>query len=576
ITDSAVVTVDPTNVSGGSGTYVRVEFVYDNGTAATGDDITQDGTSFSFTTSNVLGGNVSVTVYDDQGCSATTNAVIPAFNALSLSATPITVTKAIDCRALPAGGEEIRVSVDLTSALVLGEDLIFTITGSSVSTTNTVSGPSAGTTVTSDFTGLATDIYSITIENSITGCIVTVPHQVDVVPSFALDISRDSNVVCFGDTNGSLTFDFATSSPYAGDYNYQVFNTNGTVGTGDDFAVSGPTTVAAAAGARPITVNTLGAGTYYVSVTMTDSPFCPVVSSEVTIESPTAALDFSTVDVNPSCNGNSDGRITVTAVDGWGSYTYELADASGTTVLVSYGTNNVFSGLADGTYTVNVQDANGCIDSDTVTLTEPAAVTFTLDKDDNACDLTGGGSITVTALGGSGSYTYILLDSGGTEIRNQTTNVFTNLPAGSYTVQVSDSNSCPGTSPSPTITLEPNLEFSLSITKLLDCTASPDATIELSISSGSGNYEYEVLDSGSGTIVSRTGTGGTTVSFSVSSADTYTVNVYDIDVLPAPGCSRTRTITIDPVIVPDFSAVAIDNANCDGSSEGIIEMTAVD
>ncbi|SNR16326.1 hypothetical protein [Tenacibaculum jejuense] len=245
--------------------------------------------------------------------------------------------------------------------------------------------------------------------------------------------------------------------------------------------------VSVAAGSGPVTVNTLGAGTYYVEVTMTDSPFCPVSSAEVTIDSPTAALDFTTVDVNPTCNGSNDGSITVNAVGGWGSYEYQLEDGSG--VLVAYTTSNVFTGssslpLVDGTYTVRVRDANGCIDSDTVTLTEPAAVTFSLVKDDNACDLTGGGSITVTALGGSGSYTYILLDGGGVEIRNQTTNVFTNLPAGNYTVQVNDSNSCPGTSPSPTITLEPNLEFALNTTKLLDCSASPDATIELSISSG--------------------------------------------------------------------------------------------
>ncbi|WP_408040929.1 SprB repeat-containing protein, partial [Tenacibaculum amylolyticum] len=572
ITNSAVVTVNPGDITGGSGTYVRVVFVYDNGTVAVGDDITQDGTSFSFTVSNVLGGNVSITVYDDEGCSANTTAVIPAFNALSNPV--IVVDKDIDCRVLPAGGEEITVSADLTNALGLGEDLIFTITGAGGFTaTNTVNGPSAGTTVSSSFTGLAEDIYSITIENSVTGCVLTASHQVDAVPTFDLDISRDSNVVCFGDNNGSITFDFATSSPYAGAYSYEVFNTNGTPGTGDDFSVSGPTVVAAAAGARPITVNTLVGGTYYVSVTMTDAsgPFCSVISPEVTIDAPAAALSFSTVDVNPTCNGFNDGSITVNAVDGWGGYEYQLEDGSG--ILVPYSTNNVFTGsaslpLVDGSYTVRVRDANGCIVNGTVTLTEPDPVTFSLDKDDNACDLTGGGSITaINVLGGSGVYTYVLLDASNTEIRNQTSNVFTNLPAGSYTVQVSDSNSCSSTDAS--ITLEPNLEFSLSTTKLLDCTVSPDATITLTISSGSGNYEYEVFDSAAGTVVARVAVVGTTASFNVSTADTYTVNVYDTGALPAPGCSRTRTITVDPIITPDFTAVAIDNSNCDGSNGGV-------
>ena len=261
---------------------------------------------------------------------------------------------------------------------------------------------------------------------------------------------------------------------------------------------------------------------------MIDSPFCPVVSPEVTINEPTAALDFTTVDGPVSCSGGSDGSITVNATDGWGSYEYELADAAGTTIITAYGTSNVFSGLSAGTYTVRVRDANGCVDEDTRTLTDPVPVTFTLLKDDNACDLTGGGSITVTAVGGTGVYTYILLDATNTEIRNQTTNVFTNFPAGTYTVQVVDSNSCPGTSPSLSITLLPNLEFSLTEMKKLDCTVSPDATVELSISSGSGNYEYEVLDSGSGTVVARVAIVGSTVTFSVSTADTYTVIVYDV------------------------------------------------
>ncbi|MFY7709042.1 hypothetical protein ACOSQB_00325, partial [Tenacibaculum sp. MEBiC07804] len=103
--------------------------------------------------------------------------------------------------------------------------------------------------------------------------------------------SLDSNVVCLGDTNGSISFDFASSSPYAGTYDYQVMDTNGTAGTGDDTIASSGTGVTGST-----TVNTLGAGTYYVTVTMTASPFCPVVSPEVTISEPTAVLDFTTVD----------------------------------------------------------------------------------------------------------------------------------------------------------------------------------------------------------------------------------------------------------------------------------------
>ena len=341
----------------------------------------------------------------------------------------------------------------------------------------------------------------------------------------------------------------------------------GTATTGDDVA----TTFTGTSVTGATSISTLPAGEYYVQVTMTASPFCPVTSAAIEIEAPSAALDFSVTPSPVSCNGGSDGSITVNATGGWGSYEYEVEGTSG--IIRAYSNDNVFTGLSADTYTVRVRDANGCIHVDTEILGDPAAVTFTLDPDDNSCNTTTGGSITVNAIGGTGSYVYVLLDGTGSEIRNQTTNVFSNLGAGNYTVEVSDTNNCPGTGPVTNITLRPILEFSLSETKKIDCTVSPDGTVEVNITSGSGSYEYEVLN-GASTVVTRTGTGGSTVSFTVATAGTYDVEVFDIGATPV--CSIIRSITIDAALVPNFSVNAIDNSNCSGSSEGIIEMTSVD
>ncbi|WP_431167841.1 hypothetical protein, partial [Tenacibaculum halocynthiae] len=75
------------------------------------------------------------------------------------------------------------------------------------------------------------------IYNPVTGCRLSTVHQVAAAPVFNLDINKTSDVVCFGTSTGELTFDFSSSSPYTGLYNYQLMNTNGTPATGDDTTV---------------------------------------------------------------------------------------------------------------------------------------------------------------------------------------------------------------------------------------------------------------------------------------------------------------------------------------------------
>ncbi|WP_299163322.1 hypothetical protein, partial [uncultured Tenacibaculum sp.] len=100
-TNNATITVNPGAITGGTGTYVRVEFI-DAGTAA----VLQDSGSFVYTSTNEAGGNYTINVYDDKGCLGTIGATIQPFEKL-IDAT-ITVTKAIDC----ATGEDITVKIN--------------------------------------------------------------------------------------------------------------------------------------------------------------------------------------------------------------------------------------------------------------------------------------------------------------------------------------------------------------------------------------------------------------------------------------------------------------------------------
>ncbi|WP_159292232.1 SprB repeat-containing protein, partial [Tenacibaculum maritimum] len=547
VTNNATISIDASLITGGSGTYEQVEFIDTKGTATTADDVVlQKGSSYSYTSTAESGGDYLITIYDNKGCSKSIAASIAPF--AKLLTTTVVVDKKIDCNT----GEDITVTYTSSTPVLAPATLSYMVTGTKGYTATNTTGV---------FTGLVTDTYTVTVTNTGTNCVLTSSHQVLEEPKFVLDINKLSNVNCLGSSTGELSFEFSSSTPYVGNYDYEIFDQGGTLVRPKVLGVNGV-----------VTVTGLSSGSYYVVATMVGSPFCPVQSATIAIEEPDAALNFTTSVKAVSCKDGANGIITVNPVGGWGSYQYELSDALGTTVIKAYNPTNIFKDLSPNTYTVRVKDINGCVVSKTETLVNPDEITFNLVKDDNVCTATSGGSITVAAVGGTGNYTYILVDGSGTEIRNQTTNVFASLGSGTYTVNVKDSNNCSAVS-TQNITLHPNLEFTVTETKKIDCTVSPSGIVSVSILSGSGNYEYEVLNSLGGAVVSRVAIVGTTVTFNTVAKDIYTVNVYDVGA--TPNCSITKTIDIDDSIKPIFTHDKEDSV-CNGSNSGIIRLTAQD
>ncbi|MDY0781701.1 hypothetical protein, partial [Tenacibaculum sp. IB213877] len=201
VTDNAIVSV---SAAGGSSTYVRYVFVYDNGTPGVpADDITQDSSNTSFAITNEAGGSVDITVYDDNGCSQTATQAVAPFNGLSNA--DYVVTKSVDCRALPLGGADVNITFDSSVSAITAD---VTITGSSTAYTDTQSGVSPVS-----FTGVPADTYTVTITNSTTGCVLTTSILVEEAPVFNLDVNKTNDVACVGSNEGAFDFDFSVSSP---------------------------------------------------------------------------------------------------------------------------------------------------------------------------------------------------------------------------------------------------------------------------------------------------------------------------------------------------------------------------
>src|SRR5688572_30961304 len=139
-----------------------------------------------------------------------------------------------------------------------------------------------------------------------------------------------------------------------------------------------------------------------------------------TIDQPTA-LNASASTLPATCNGLPNGSITVAATGGTAPYEYSINGGS------SWQSSNTFNVVA-GTHTITIRDANQCITSQTVTVTQPGSMLGSAITSNATCNGGSDGSITLSASGGNISYEYSL-----DGINFQPDNIF-NTSSGSYTL----------------------------------------------------------------------------------------------------------------------------------------------
>jgi len=176
----------------------------------------------------------------------------------------------------------------------------------------------------------------------------------------------------------------------------------------------------------------LAANTY--TVTATDANGC-FDTLRVTVNQP-LPIGVGITPVNPTCYGLNDGNATAVGSGGTLPYSY-LWNNQDTTAYIS--------NLLAGTYKVTATDNNGCTANDSVTLVQPAQVVETLSADRTSCPTSSDGSISASASGGIGPFTFAL-DSSGTVLQSgNTSGNFTGLAYGVYTVVGTDQNNCPVT-----------------------------------------------------------------------------------------------------------------------------------
>jgi len=176
------------------------------------------------------------------------------------------------------------------------------------------------------------------------------------------------------------------------------------------------------------TANGLSIGTY--TVLITDSIGCIITDVVNISDSTSSTIILSTSMIATSCAGSCDGSATATVSSGNPPYSYLWNDPNAQTTPTAIG-------LCAGNLIVNVTDSIGCTISDTVSITEPTALSAVVTNVDTATQGLSDGSATVSVSGGTQPYTYLWDDPAG-----QITPTANGLAAGTYTCLVTDANGC--------------------------------------------------------------------------------------------------------------------------------------
>ncbi len=173
------------------------------------------------------------------------------------------------------------------------------------------------------------------------------------------------------------------------------------------------------------------------TVYVQDSNGCEATGTQPVVVTTPAAIAYSSLDTTRlTCAGIPDGSITVTGADGgYGTYQYMVTGGV-------FQRDNVIRALAANTYTVTIRDDNGCTQTGTAVIKQPAPLTFsTISSTPQSCAEIADGSITLAAAtGGTGPRTYSLNDTN--YIAETSDMLFSNLTAGNYTIYVKDDKQC--------------------------------------------------------------------------------------------------------------------------------------
>ncbi len=372
---------------------------------------------------------------------------------------------------------------------------------------------------TEDISGLVGGEYFVTMTDDNGYEWVVGPIDVDGFDPITVDDVTIVEVDCYGNNTGSIDLDVSGGS---GNLSYEWDN-----------------------GGSTAYISSLYGGRYDLTIT-DDVSGCEIFDSYSVYEPDEIEVEY---EITPAECGETVGEIEFDNDGGTSPFTY----------LIDGNTYNYdVIELPVGSYTADITDANGCMESASFTIdaaptpTSSSSATGPITCTNTTTTLNSAGSSTGSNI------TYNWYDSNGTNIGTAAAITVSN--SGTYMLEVADTSS--GCTSSSTVSVTSNTSAPTAMTSSssnnLTC-STPTSLLSGNGSSAGANFAY-LWSSSNGTISGSI----TTQDITVSSAGTYNLQVTDT----SNGCVSNSSVTITQSGVPSIAATG--NASfCQGSSTNI-------
>ncbi|SDB41714.1 gliding motility-associated C-terminal domain-containing protein [Flavobacteriaceae bacterium MAR_2010_188] len=269
--------------------------------------------------------------------------------------------------------------------------------------------------------------------------------------------------------------------------------------------------------------------------------------------------------LNDACvdaDGNFKVEVSVETA-GIPPYSYSIDGGAFQTMAAPFTITN----LASGTHTFEIRDSNGCGNLVSLDIYSPVNLVSELTALPTCND--DDGEVTLTASGGSGSYTYSISPNPASVILNG--NIYSGLPSGTYEIMVTDTVTLCTANVEIVLPEAPALNFT-TVPSAVTCFGDDSGSFLLNLLSYSGAYSYEVTDSSNNSVTGVVLTNTSTNPENVSGlfAGTYSVLVKELE---SPFCTATETVIISsPFEELTLIADETSNVTCDNDRGTIVAI----
>lgn len=361
--------------------------------------------------------------------------------------------------------------------------------------------------------GLSPGIHRVTATDA-RGCTVSSPIFISAPKK--LDITQTVTALkCFGDNNAKI--EVAMNGGIA-PYKYKWSN-NDTLAT----------------------LNNMAAGFYYL--TATDKNNCIFLDTVQIVNPDSLKIAFKNIQ-QVSCFGEANGSVEVDLSGGNGAYNILWSNNE---------TSNKITNLTAKTYSIAINDGNGCSKVDSIQISQPDSLEITPIIKNTDCKIANSGSISIQIKGGTSPFTFVWE---GTDNFASTDQNISNLKTGTYQLTLTDAKGCSKIVEYKVI--DPiDYQIAETITNV-KCHGENTGVINLTITGGTQPFSFIWNNNKN------------TKDINGLVAGNYTVTVSD-----AFNCSVEKTYVVEePILALNVQISGIDTL-CFGSKNGTLKATTI-